>query len=201
MSPLVLEQKGNHTMTQFLPALVIALVAAQAPPAKPAARTTPNAQAAAQADFQKRTQAYLELREALAKKLEPLSPTASASDLQARQQALAAALRTARANARQGDLIPLSVQEQIRAVVMADFRRREPAAKRATLEEVPQGPLPGINKTYPEQAALPTAPPLLLANLPRLPDNLQYRFFGRHVVLLDGDTEIVVDYVRDCLPR
>jgi hypothetical protein len=188
-------------MTQFLPALVIVLVAAQAPPAKPAGRTTQNAQAAAQADFQKRTQAYLELREALAKKLEPLSPTAIASDLQARQQALAAALRTARANARQGDLIPVPVQEQIRSVVMADLGRREPAAKRATLEEVPQGPLPGINKTYPEQAALPTVPPLLLANLPRLPDNLQYRFFGRHVVLLDGDTEIVVDFVRDCLPR
>jgi hypothetical protein len=98
-------------------------------------------------------------------------------------------------------MIPAPVQEQIRETVQSDLRRREPAAKRATLEEVPQGALPGINKTYPEQAALPTIPALLLASLPRLPDNLQYRFFGRHVVLLDGDTEIVVDYVRDCLPQ
>jgi hypothetical protein len=188
-------------MTPFLPALVIAVIAAQTPPASQATRPTPNAQAAAQADFQKRTRDYLELRQSLAKKLEPLSPTASASDLQARQQALAAALRTARANAKQGDLIPVPVQHQIREVVQADLKRREPAAKRATLEEVPQGPLPGINKTYPEQAALPTIPALLLASLPPLPDNLQYRFFGRHCVLLDGDTEIVVDYVRDCLPR
>ena len=30
-------------------------------------------------------------------------------------------------------------------------------------------------------------PPLLLNNLPRLPDNLQYRFYGRSVVMLDGD--------------
>ena len=188
-------------MTPFLPALVIAIVAVQTPPATQGTRPTQNAQAAAQADFQKRTQAYLELRQSLAKKLEPLSPTPSASDLQSRQQALAAALRTARANAKQGDLIPMPVQNQIREVVQADFKRREPAAKRATLEEVPQGPLPGINKTYPEQAALPTIPPLLLASLPPLPDNLQYRFFGRHCVLLDGDTEIVVDYVRECLPR
>jgi hypothetical protein len=188
-------------MTQFLPALLIATMAVQAPAGKTPVRTTPNPDAAAQADFQKRTNAYLQLRESLAKKLEPLSPTASASDLQARQQALAAALRTARANARQGDMIPVAVQNQIRQTVQADLQRREPAAKRATLEEVPQGPLPGINKTYPEQAALPTIPPLLLASLPRLPDNLQYRFFGRHMVLLDGDTEIVVDYIRDCLPR
>jgi hypothetical protein len=62
------------------------------------------------------------------------------------------------------------------------------------------GPLPGVNRNYPERAALPTVPPLLLAKLPSLPDNLQYRFFGRHVVILDGDVEIVIDYVRDALP-
>jgi hypothetical protein len=179
-------------MTLLLTALAFVL-AAQTPP--------PNPQAVALADFGKRCQAYLELRESLSKKLEPLSPTPSASDLQARQQALAAALRTARRDAKPGDLIPPAVQDQIRATVRKDLQTREPAAKRATLQEVPGGPLPGINRNYPEQAALPTVPPLLLASLPRLPDNLQYRFFGRHVVILDGDVEIVIDYVRDAVPR
>jgi hypothetical protein len=187
-------------MTYLVGPLILAIMTAQTPTKAPAS-TKVNPQAAAHADLQKRLQGYLELREALSKKLEPLSPTASASDLQARQQALAAALRAARAHAKQGDMIPPLVQEQIREVVRVDFKERAPAAKRATLAEVPQGALPGINKTYPEQAALPTVPALLLAKLPQLPDNLQYRFFGRHVVLLDGDTEIVVDYVRDCLPR
>jgi hypothetical protein len=159
-----------------------------------------NPQAAALADFQKRLDAYLQLRTELAKKLEPLSPTASAADLQARQQALAAALKTARAGARPGDLIPETVQEMIRKTVMADFLRRRPAEKRAAFQEVPEGPPPGINKTYPVEAALPTVPPLLLANLPQLPDNLQYRFFGRHIVILDGDVQIVVDYVLKALP-
>jgi len=180
-------------MTHLLAALVLTLATSQATPV--------NSQAASQKEFQDRLNAYIALRASLAKKLEPLSPTASAADLQARQQALAAALRTARANAKAGDMIPVPVQEQIRRVVEADMKRRSPATKQAALEEVPEGPLPGINKTYPEKAALPTVPPLLLASLPRLPDNLQYRFFGRHVVLLDGDTEIVVDYVRNALPR
>ena len=188
-------------MTHLLAAIVVATVAAQTVPGRTPASTTPNAQAAAQAEFQKRLQAYLQLRESLGKKLEPLSPTASASDLQARQEALAAAIRAARRNAKPGDLIPPAVQEQIRQTVLSDLKARTADAKRATLEEVPEGPLPGINKTYPEQLALPTVPPLMLANLPRLPDNLQYRFFGRHVVILDGDTEIVVDYVRNSLPR
>jgi hypothetical protein len=159
-----------------------------------------NPTAAGLSEFSERLNAYLKLREDLGRKLEPLTPTTSASELQARQGALAAALRNARKNARPGDLIPVAVQGIVRKAVQADFARRQPAAKRAALEEVPRGPLPAINRNYPEQAALPTVPPLLLANLPRLPDNLQYRFFGRHVVILDGDVEIVIDYVRDALP-
>jgi hypothetical protein len=179
-------------MTHLLAALVLAAVTTQTPPV--------NQAAAAQKDFQERLQAYVALRASLAKKLEPLSSTASASDLQARQQALAAAIRTARRGAKAGDMIPEAVQQQIRRIVRSDMKQRSPAAKQAAMEEVPEGPLPAINRTYPEQAALPTVPPLLLASLPRLPDNLQYRFFGRHMVLLDGDTELVIDYVRNALP-
>jgi hypothetical protein len=43
-------------------------------------------------------------------------------------------------------------------------------------------------------------PPLLLLSLPALPDNLQYRFYGRHLVVLDGDALIIVDYVANVLP-
>ena len=180
-------------MTTMLAALALVAVTVQA--------TAVNPQAAALADFSQRLKAYVALRAKLANKLEPLSSTASASELQARQQALAAAIRTARARAKPGDLIPQPVRRQIREIVAADFRNRQAATQRAALEEVPKGPLPGINTDYPEDAALATAPPLLLQNLPPLPDNLQYRFFGRHLVILDGDVEIVVDYVQNVVPR
>jgi len=180
-------------MTTMLAALTLVALTVQAAAVNP--------DAAALAEFSKRLNAYVALRVELAKKLEPLSPTASASELQSRQAALAAALRNARVRTKQGDLIPTVVQAKIRDIVRSDFQRRRPAAQRAAVMEVPTGPLPGINKNYPERAALPTMPPLLLANLPLLPDNLQYRFFGRHVVILDGDVEIVVDYVHNALPR
>ena len=180
-------------MTSFLAALIVTAFIAQAAPA--------NSQAVALSDFVKRLEAYLALREELVKKLKPLSPTASATDLQTRVHALAAGLRLARTGARQGDLIPLLVQQQIRETVLADLKRRTPEARRAAFAEVPTGPLPGINRNYPEQAALPPVPPLLLASLPKLPDGLQYCFFGRHVVILDSDVEIVVDYVANAVPR
>ena len=139
-----------------------------------------------------------------------LRPDASGADVvvvntcgfieSARQESLAAALRDVRKSARPGDLVPAAVADLIRTAVAHDLKRRSAAATRGALEEVPNGPPPVINKTYPVQAALPTVPPLLLTDLPPLPDNLQYRFYDRHMVILDGDVEIIVDYIANVLP-
>jgi hypothetical protein len=166
----------------------------------PAGQQLTKAQADALKDFQKRLDAYLDLRSDLAKKLEPLKPTANAAELAARQDSLAAALRSARKNAKQGDLIPEPVASQIRATILEDLKNRNREAKQATIEEVPKGVVLVINRPYPAKAALPTVPPLLLAKLPKLPDNLQYRFANRDLVLLDGDTQIIVDYIVNVLP-
>jgi len=155
---------------------------------------------AALKEFQRRLNEYIKLRSELAKKVEPIRSTASASELAARQEALAAGLRTARAGAKRGDLIPTPVAEEIRTIVAADFSRRSVDARRAAVEGVPEGLTLAINRTYPQQAALPTVPPLLLSKLPVLPDNLQYRFVNRHMVILDGDTQMIVDYIADVLP-
>jgi hypothetical protein len=149
--------------------------------------------------FDHRLGDYLRLRSQLAAKLEPLAPTASASELAARQESLAAALRSARKSARHGDLIPPPVAAHLRAIVADDLRSRTAEDRRAALAEIPMIAVV-INKTYPAQAALPTVPPLLLKRLPVLPDNLQYRFAGRHMVVLDGDTQIIIDYVENVLP-
>jgi hypothetical protein len=176
--------------------LMTAPVAArQAPP-----RQRVNTQGAALQEFQQRLDAYLQLRATLIRALKPLTETPDAAELAARRGALAAALKKARAAAKPGDLVPAAVAAQIAATIRDDFARRTAADERATFSEVPQAPRPAINQTYPADAALPTVPPLLLRNLPRLPDNLQYRFYGRHVLLLDGDAQIVLDYIANVLP-
>jgi hypothetical protein len=168
--------------------------------ARQAANPDVNPQAAALVEFQNRLQDYIRLRSELGGKLKPLSATADSAQLTARQDTLAAALREARKGAKPGDLIPTRVAGQIRNVVAADFRRRNADAKRAVFEEVPDGIRPVINRTMPDNAPLATVPPLLLNNLPPLPDNLQYRFMDRHLVLMDGDTRIIVDYILNVLP-
>jgi hypothetical protein len=141
-----------------------------------------NRNAAAQTEFQSRLERDIKLRQDLAGKLKPLSPTASAAELASRQESLAAALRDVRKDAKPGDLIPPAVATQIRRTVANDFRRRNATAKRAVFEEVP------------------TIPALLLNELPRLPDNLQYRFVGSDLVLLDGDTRLILDYISNAAP-
>ena len=159
-----------------------------------------NPQAAALVDFQNRLQKYLQLRAQLADKLKPLSPTASAADLAARQESLAAALRDVRKDARHGDLVSPVVAEQIRKGVDAYFRGKDASTRRAVFEEVPENLRPAINRTVPDGAALATVPPVLLNGLPRLPEGLQYRFVGRHIVLVDADTRLRMDYVQNALP-
>ncbi len=46
-----------------------------------------------------------------------------------------------------------------------------------------------------------TMPPSLLAVLPRLPKELEYRIIGRFLVLRDVDAALIVDYIPDLIPR
>ena len=61
-----------------------------------------------------------------------------------------------------------------------------------------------INGTYPDGKPLSTVPPNILAALPRLPDDIQYRFLGRHLILLDTRANVILDRIpyaiqcRDC---
>jgi len=156
-----------------------------------------NPTATALLEFQQRLDGYLDLRRSL---LKQLSSTGDATRLEARQESLAAAVRTARRNAKRGDLIPSAAAAAIASTITADLKRRA-SGSGLVLSEVPNAPIPSINATYPADAALSTVPPLMLNNLPRLPETLQYRFYGRHLLILDGDVQIVLDYIANVLPR
>ena len=38
-------------------------------------------------------------------------------------------------------------------------------------------------------------PPNILARLPSLPDDIQYRFLGRHLILLDTRASVILDRI------
>jgi hypothetical protein len=187
-----------------LVALITAATAQQRPNSREASADGPvdvKAQAVALQEFQTRIQQYLVMREQISRNLKPLSTSPDGSELTARQETFAAALKKARAKARHSDLIPPLVAQQIVAAVRNDLQRRDAATQAGVFEEVLE--IPGsalLNRTYPPNQALPTVPPELLAKLPKLPDTLQYRFVGRDMAILDADLRVVVDYVAGVLP-
>ncbi len=68
------------------------------------------------------------------------------------------------------------------------------------MQEVPVKSPPAVNADYPESAALATVPPLILVNLPRLPDGLEYRFMGRDLILRDREANVIVDFIPGAVP-
>ncbi len=57
-----------------------------------------------------------------------------------------------------------------------------------------------INGTYPKTKPFSTVPINILAALPRLPDDIEYRFVGRHLVLHDTRANLILDRIPCALP-
>ena len=146
-------------------------------------------------DFHTRVWAYLEFRRGLEQGLPPLIPTSNPADIVRAEHALATRLRTARAP-RQGQLFTPAITREFQRVLLLETTTD---AMRAIMDENP-GPFHHvINGTYPKERPLSTVPPRLLAVLPALPDDIQYRFLGRHLVLHDTRANVILDRIRCAL--
>jgi hypothetical protein len=150
-------------------------------------------------ELTKRIDSYLALHRSVEATLSPRKETEDPVRLVERRKALAAGIRAARPDARQGTIFTPAVEADIRRIIRADIRAREPDDQAAMRKEVPRLPF-AVNDEYPESAPLATVPAMLLAHLRRLPEDLEYRFFGRHLILLDVDANLIVDYIPDALP-
>ena len=79
-----------------------------------------------------------------------------------------------------------------------DISASPPPRKRAMPAEPRPKPVElRANAPYPEGAPLSMVPPDLLAKLPKLPEPLEYRFVGGHLILLDSEASLVVDFLKE----
>jgi hypothetical protein len=73
-------------------------------------------------------------------------------------------------------------------------------AEEGTEEEGAKKSVPmKVNATYPEGEPLPTTPPQVLMNLPKLPPELEYRIVGKTLIIRDLDANIIVDFVPNAI--
>ena len=144
------------------------------------------------ADFSVRIRSYFELRHELEKGLPPLTVTDDPAKIRRAVRALAKRIRVARAEAKQGDIFTPAATGQFRKALVLEMSAN---TWEAIMDDNPGELCSQINGTYPETKPLSTVPPNILAVLPRLPDDIQYRFLGRHLILLDTRANLILDRI------
>ena len=144
------------------------------------------------ADFSTRVSEYFELRSELEKMLPPRTVTADVSAIRRGIRALAKEIRVARAGAKQGDIFTPTISVEFRRVLLLAMNAN---TWEAIMDDNPGELSNHINGDYPEGEPLSTVPPNILVVLPRLPEDIQYRFLGRNLILLDTRASVILDRI------
>jgi hypothetical protein len=153
-------------------------------------------------EFVKRVEEYAKLQRQAKREVPPISPNATPEMISNYQNAIAAAIRAARANALEGDIFFPEVRSEFRRIIALEFGGPAGASARALItEDTPRKIFLRVNAAYPEELPLAAAPPSLLMNLPALPPELEYRFVNRDLILFDTSANLIVDFIRDVVPR
>jgi len=144
---------------------------------------------------------YLELRAQAVDRVGRLRPGADARRLPREVDALSAEIQALRRGLPPGVLFSGRVRTDIRKALAQRLAEPDGPALRAVIGEVqPADTHIDVNMRYPEAQPRSTVPPSILAVLPSLPRELEYRFVGRDLLILDRNTAVVLDVMRDALP-
>ena len=153
-------------------------------------------------DFAARLKGYVALHQKMEAALPPLPEKASPEEIDRNQRALGKRIAASRQEARPGEFFTPALQEIVRASlreVLKDEGAR--TVKASIMDENPGIPDLAVNARYPDKVPLSTMPPQVLAALPPLVEDLEYRFIGRRLVLLDTHAHLIVDFTDEVLPR
>ena len=157
---------------------------------------------AAVAEFSRRVQAYVELRARLQTGAAELAESARPEDIAEAEQTLAVRIRGARPAAQRGDIFAPEVERRFRALLGPELRGTAGQNNRGIIWDEGPGPgafTPRVNAAYPKDQPLATMPPTLLETLPALPEGIEYRFVGRHLILRDARANLIIDFVRNAI--
>jgi hypothetical protein len=104
--------------------------------------------------------------------------------------------------AKPGDIFTAPARAVIRQLLAGVFAGPDGPALRASIMDENPGSLKiMINARYPDSVPLSTMPPQVLEGLPRLPEELEYRFLGDRLILMDVHSHTIVDVVDKALGR
>jgi hypothetical protein len=202
---------NSHTVVMAIVTIAAAAGAGWVPPRVAVAQTAGaqggadakpgvNPRAEAVNAFGKRLQAYLDLRKKAEEGIPPLKETDDPGKITAREKALGEAIRKLRTTAKEGEIFGKDMTPLILEIVRGDWKKRPAEDRAAIIAEMPKPFVATVNMRYPVGQPILTFPPNLLKQLHQLPDDLEYRFVGRDLILRDAKANIIVDVIRHARP-
>jgi hypothetical protein len=155
---------------------------------------------AALAAFEGSVRDYIALHRRLARLTAPLQVTADPAQLRGAIDALGDEIRRARYAAQRGDTFSAAVADVFRRRIQRALWDLDVTALMAEMEEdaSPRAPKPVVNGSFPWSSGNAIWPSVLAA-LPELPEELEYRFVGADLVLIDVPANLVVDILEGAL--
>lgn len=160
------------------------------------------ADAAALATMNDRLETYVEAHKKIEEGLPKLPERATPEEIDKNQRAFEQKVREARKGAKQGDIFGPEAQPVIKRLLASVFAGPEGKELMASiLDENPVGMKLTVNMRYPDNVPISTVPPEVLQTLPRLSEDMEYRFIGHHLILLDSHAHVVADFIPDAMPE
>ena len=147
-------------------------------------------------DFTTRVNAYFELRRQLQRRLPAVMVTDDVRQIRGARRSLARAIRVARPGAVEGEFFTVATSARFQATLA---RLMTAPMWAAIMDDNPGAFTHDIDGGYPEGMTLATMPGLVLARLPGLPDDIEFRFVGRHLILHDVRANTIIDRLPDAI--
>jgi len=162
---------------------------------------SPEVEAAAVQEFEARVAEFTALHKELDSTLPSVPDKATPEQIEKHQQDIAALIVNARANAKQGEFFTPGVMSRVTRAMTATFTGAEGASnKAATMEDNPGATNVHVNSRYPDGIPYTSMPIELLETLPKVGEELEYRFLGKRLVLLDSCAQIILDITPNVMP-
>lgn len=161
-----------------------------------------NAEARTLDDFQKRIDGYVAVHRQVEASVPPKPKDATPTQIDTQQRDFGRKLTAARAGAKQGDLLTPEMQALLRRHLGVIFSGPDGVdMKGSIMDENPVGIQIHVNDRYPDEVPLSTMPPEVLKLLPKMPEELEYRFVGRSLVIMDEHAHLIADIAPDVIPQ
>jgi hypothetical protein len=176
-----------------------------APPTERVVGPLSSEDAKALATMNDRLREYVDFHIKMERSLPSLPKDATPQQIDKNQRALEKLMRESRTTAKRGDLFTEEARPVIKRLLATVFGGPDGKQLKASImDENPVDPVAlklTVNGRYPDTVPLTSIPPQVLQTLPKLSEDLEYRFIGDWLILLDVHAHLIADYIDDALPK